>query len=83
MEGLEKQFQLLCKTTLITLLADSAGNISLTFKTVNSEMFDLLMKLFETKDGYVIYSTEPAYSWAPKEVKLKSHASHSYNEASL
>lgn len=61
-EGLEKQFQLLCKTTLITLLADSAGNISLTFKTVNSEMFDLLMKLFETKDGYVIYSTEPAYS---------------------
>ena len=70
-EGLEKQFQLLCKTTLITLLADSAGNISLTFKTVNSEMFDLLMKLFETKDGYVIYSTEPAYSWAPQRGKAK------------
>jgi hypothetical protein len=61
-EGLGKQFQLLCKTILITLLADSAGNISLTFKTVYSEIFDLLMKLFESKDGYVIFSTKPAYS---------------------
>lgn len=36
--GLCKQFQLLCKTMLITLLANSAGDINLTFKIVYSEM---------------------------------------------
>lgn len=49
--GLCKQFQLLCETMLITLLANSAGDVNLTFKTVYSETLALLIKLFESKDG--------------------------------
>lgn len=45
---------------LITLLANSAGDINLTFKTVYSETLDLLIKLFESKDGEDVFPTEPA-----------------------
>lgn len=58
MVGLCKQFQLLCTTILITLSARSAGDINLTFKTVYSEMLELLIWSFESKDGEVIFPTE-------------------------
>lgn len=45
---------------LITLLAYFVGDINLTFKTVYSEMLGLLIWLFESKEGEVIFSTEPA-----------------------
>lgn len=72
--GLWTQFQLLGKTMLITLLAYFVGDINLTFKTVYSEMLGLLIWLFESKEGQVIFSTEPAcaaYFWAPQRGKAK------------
>lgn len=74
MVGLWKQFERLCKTILITLLAYSVGDINLTFKTVYSNVLDLLIWLFENKDGEVIFPMEPAcfsYFWAAQRGKAQ------------